>query len=125
MADQPTGNPRLASAGTGDVLTGFTLALLPRVDPRAALLGAVHLHGAAADTLVDLRHRTRRTDRQRARTGPGLLNRWIDERLSSVPAGMLLLLGSLFFRRPDATASLPGPDQRSPAGLGALPGPLP
>lgn len=48
-----TGNPGLASAGTGDVLTGILLALLAQGWPaQAALLAAVHLHGAAADSLV-------------------------------------------------------------------------
>ena len=48
-----TGNPGLASAGTGDVLAGFAGAMLAqRVDPRLALRIAVCVHGAAADTLV-------------------------------------------------------------------------
>ncbi len=45
-----TGNPGLASAGTGDVLTGMLAALLAQGwEASAALLVAVHLHGAAAD----------------------------------------------------------------------------
>ena len=48
-----SGNPGMASAGMGDVLTGMVAALLAqRVDPHAALLAAVYLHGAAADALV-------------------------------------------------------------------------
>jgi hydroxyethylthiazole kinase-like uncharacterized protein yjeF len=48
-----TGNPGLASAGTGDVLTGFITALLAQGWPaHEALLAAVHLHGTAADELV-------------------------------------------------------------------------
>ncbi len=48
-----TGNPGLASAGTGDVLTGIILSLLAQGWPaEAALLAAVHLHGAAADRLA-------------------------------------------------------------------------
>ena len=47
------GNPGLASGGTGDVLSGFIGALLAQGWPAdAALSGAVHLHGAAADALV-------------------------------------------------------------------------
>jgi ADP-dependent NAD(P)H-hydrate dehydratase / NAD(P)H-hydrate epimerase len=74
-----TGNPGLASAGTGDVLTGCIAALLAQGWPTSeALLAAVHLHGAAADTLAA------------AGTGPvgltagelidtarALLNRWL------------------------------------------------
>ncbi|OHC69644.1 MAG: bifunctional ADP-dependent (S)-NAD(P)H-hydrate dehydratase/NAD(P)H-hydrate epimerase [Rhodocyclales bacterium GWA2_65_20] len=48
-----TGNAGLAAAGSGDVLTGIVVALLAQGWPaREALLGAVHLHGAAADALV-------------------------------------------------------------------------
>ncbi|MEF8698681.1 MAG: NAD(P)H-hydrate dehydratase [Candidatus Accumulibacter sp. UW26] len=48
-----TGNPGLATAGTGDVLSGFVIALLAQGWPALeALLAAVHLHGMAADELV-------------------------------------------------------------------------
>lgn len=45
-----TGNPALATAGTGDVLTGLIAALIAQGLPPfdAAILGA-HLHGLAAD----------------------------------------------------------------------------
>ncbi len=47
------GNPGLATAGSGDVLTGFVTALLAQGwPPLDALLAAVHLHGSAADRLV-------------------------------------------------------------------------
>ena len=48
-----SGNPGLASAGTGDVLSGIVVALLAQGWPaEPALLAAVHLHGAAADACV-------------------------------------------------------------------------
>ena len=44
----------MASAGMGDVLTGIAAALLAQGWPaEQALLCAVHLHGAAADNLVE------------------------------------------------------------------------
>jgi NAD(P)H-hydrate epimerase len=46
----PTGNPGMASGGTGDVLTGIVGAFLARgLDPLAALQSAVYLHGSAGD----------------------------------------------------------------------------
>ncbi|MGQ0653475.1 MAG: NAD(P)H-hydrate dehydratase [Betaproteobacteria bacterium] len=48
-----SGNPGMASAGTGDVLSGILGALLAqRFTGEAALVLGVHLHGAAADELV-------------------------------------------------------------------------
>ena len=48
-----TGNPGLASGGTGDVLAGMLGALLAqRLDPWRALQYAACLHGAAADAIV-------------------------------------------------------------------------
>lgn len=46
----PTGNPGMASGGTGDVLTGIVGGLLARrLAPVAALTSAVYLHGLAGD----------------------------------------------------------------------------
>lgn len=48
-----TGNPGMATAGMGDVLSGMIAALLAQGWPAvSALLAGVHLHGAAADRLV-------------------------------------------------------------------------
>jgi hydroxyethylthiazole kinase-like uncharacterized protein yjeF len=48
-----SGNPGMASAGMGDVLTGIIGALLAQgSDAKHALLAGVHLHGAAGDELV-------------------------------------------------------------------------
>ena len=49
----PTGNPALATAGTGDILAGICGAMLAQGwTVRDAALGACWLHGAAADELV-------------------------------------------------------------------------
>ena len=48
-----TGNPGMASAGMGDVLSGMLGALLAqRYSGESALVLGTHLHGAAADALV-------------------------------------------------------------------------
>ena len=53
VAINPTGNPALATGGTGDVLSGLCGALLAQGWPaREAALGAVWIHGKAADDLV-------------------------------------------------------------------------
>jgi len=49
-----SGNPGMAIAGMGDVLSGLAVSLLAQGwEAEVALLGAVHLHGAAADQLAD------------------------------------------------------------------------
>lgn len=48
-----TGNPGMAAAGMGDVLTGIAVALLAqRWSAEAALAAAVYMHGAAGDALA-------------------------------------------------------------------------
>jgi NAD(P)H-hydrate epimerase len=52
----PTGNPGMASGGTGDVLTGVTGGLLAQgLAPEAALRAAVYLHGLAGDLAAEMR----------------------------------------------------------------------
>jgi len=52
-----SGNPGMASAGMGDVLTGILAALLAQgADADCALAAGVYLHGAAADALVAQGH---------------------------------------------------------------------
>lgn len=49
-----TGNPGLATAGTGDVLTGIITGLLSQgYEPLAATLFGIYLHGKAADIAVE------------------------------------------------------------------------
>jgi len=50
----PTGNPGMATAGTGDVLAGMIGALLARgVEPAEAACAAVFLHGRAGDLAAE------------------------------------------------------------------------
>ncbi|MDT8363463.1 MAG: NAD(P)H-hydrate dehydratase [Nitrosomonas sp.] len=50
----PTGNPGLSTAGTGDILSGFLGSLLAQgLTTKKVLLLSVYLHGAAADKLLD------------------------------------------------------------------------
>jgi NAD(P)H-hydrate epimerase len=50
----PTGNPGMASGGSGDVLTGILGALLARALPADRVLGAaVYLHGLAGDVAAE------------------------------------------------------------------------
>jgi hydroxyethylthiazole kinase-like uncharacterized protein yjeF len=54
VAINPTGNPGLATGGTGDVLSGLCAALLAQGWPAwESGLGGTWLHGAAADRLVE------------------------------------------------------------------------
>jgi NAD(P)H-hydrate epimerase len=48
-----TGNPGLATGGSGDVLTGVVGALINRLPVDVALRVAAHLHGLAGDLAVE------------------------------------------------------------------------
>lgn len=53
LITNPSGNAALATAGSGDVLTGMIAALLAqKIPPEHAIPAAVWLHGAAADQLM-------------------------------------------------------------------------
>jgi NAD(P)H-hydrate epimerase len=55
----PTGNPGLATGGTGDVLTGVVGALLARsYEPAEAACLGVYLHGLAGDLAAEEKGRT-------------------------------------------------------------------
>jgi hydroxyethylthiazole kinase-like uncharacterized protein yjeF len=76
-----TGNPGLACAGTGDVLSGIAGALLAQGWPGwEALCAAVHLHGAATDACVaDGLGPIGLTAGELIHPARALLNRWISE----------------------------------------------
>ena len=49
-----TGNPGMATGGSGDVLTGLITGLLAQgADPMAAALAGVYIHGVAGDLASD------------------------------------------------------------------------
>ncbi|TDI83306.1 MAG: NAD(P)H-hydrate dehydratase [Betaproteobacteria bacterium] len=74
-----SGNPGLSSAGTGDVLSGIIGALLAQgLSVENALLLAVHLHGAAADELLEkIGGPLGMTASEITNTARSLLNQWI------------------------------------------------
>jgi NAD(P)H-hydrate epimerase len=51
----PTGNPGMATGGTGDILTGIVAGMLAQNPQRAfeAVIAAVYLHGLAGDVAVE------------------------------------------------------------------------
>ncbi len=50
-----TGNPGMATGGTGDILTGMIAAMLAqhKAKPAEAIIAAVYLHGLAGDIARD------------------------------------------------------------------------
>lgn len=54
VAVNPTGNPGMATAGTGDILTGMIVGLLAQgIDAWDAACSAVYLHGLAGDLAAE------------------------------------------------------------------------
>ena len=51
----PTGNPGMATGGTGDILTGMTAGIVAQMpnDYARAAIAAVYLHGLAGDVAVE------------------------------------------------------------------------
>jgi len=81
-AIEAAGNAGLATAGSGDVLSGFIAALLAQGWPaRAALLAGVHLHARAADLCVaEGRGPVGLTAGESIPAARRLLNAWIERR---------------------------------------------
>lgn len=73
-----TGNPRMSSAGMGDVLGGMIAAFIAQgMDADDALLLAVHLHGAAGDALAQQQATIGMTATEVTEWARWLLNQWI------------------------------------------------
>ena len=51
----PTGNPGMATGGTGDILTGMTAGVIAQMpnDYARAAIAAVYLHGLAGDVAAE------------------------------------------------------------------------
>lgn len=73
-----SGNPGMASAGMGDVLTGMVAAFIAQgMTADNAMLLAVHLHGAAADKLAEQHAMIGMTATEVTEWARWLLNQWI------------------------------------------------
>ncbi len=73
-----TGNPGMSSAGMGDALAGMIAAFIAQgLGPDEALLLGVHLHGAAADALVEQGITIGMTATEVTDWARWLLNQWI------------------------------------------------
>jgi len=76
-----TGNPGMSSAGMGDVLTGMIAAFIAQgMSADAALLLAVHLHGAAGDALAEQQAAIGMTATEVTEWARWLLNQWMQPR---------------------------------------------
>jgi len=96
IAINPSGNPALSTAGTGDVLSGLCGALLAQGWPtRTAALAATWIHGAAADQLVA--------------SGVGPVGLTASEFIPAIRAVFNQIIRDHVQRRPVATAHRPHP----------------
>ncbi|HSX46141.1 MAG TPA: NAD(P)H-hydrate dehydratase, partial [Candidatus Saccharimonadia bacterium] len=74
------GGPELATAGTGDVLSGMIGDIIAqKIQPLEAAKAAVHLHGLAGKLAAD------------AKTEPGTI---ASDVIESIPAALKLVMGS-------------------------------
>lgn len=71
----PTGSAALATAGTGDVLTGVTAALVAQRPEPASVAAAVYLHGLAGEVAEERSHPRSVTALDVAAAVPGALRR--------------------------------------------------
>jgi NAD(P)H-hydrate epimerase len=72
LYENPTGNPGLATAGSGDVLAGMIAGMIAQgVVPAEAAEAAVYLHGLAGDLAA------------RAKTQPGMI---ASDVIAAIPA---------------------------------------
>jgi hydroxyethylthiazole kinase-like uncharacterized protein yjeF len=73
-----TGNPGMSAPGMGDVLAGMVAALIAQgMNADAALLLAVHLHGAAGDALAEQKAAIGMTATEVTEWARWLLNQWV------------------------------------------------
>lgn len=79
--ENPTGNPGLASAGTGDVLSGVIAGLIAqKIEPETAAEAGVYLHGLAGDIAAA------------EKTEPGMI---AEDVIEALPAALRRAGGSL------------------------------
>lgn len=76
-----TGNPGMSAAGMGDALSGMIAAFIAQgLDADAALLLAVHLHGAAGDALAEQLATIGMSATEVTEWARWLLNQWLHAR---------------------------------------------
>ena len=72
-----TGNPGMATAGTGDVLTGMIASLLAqRLNPQNASILGVYIHGLIGDAVAGRKGRRSLIASDIIRAMPGAFKTW-------------------------------------------------